>query len=62
MEKVSVGTESLGLSIAQKGGLGLELSEIVVDNFNLNILAIVKTMKQTTRDSKLYGYTVHQQY
>ena len=42
MEKVSVGTEGLGLSIAQKGGLGFKLSEIVVDNFNLNILAVVK--------------------
>jgi hypothetical protein len=51
MEKVSVGTEGLGLSIAQNGGLRFKLSEIVVGIFHLNVLPVVKTIKQTKRDN-----------
>jgi hypothetical protein len=51
MEMVSVGTEGQGPLCAQSGGLMIRLSEIVVDMFHLNILAIEGTIKQTKTDS-----------
>jgi len=51
MEKLSLWRDSQGLSIMRNGGLKFRLSKIGVDTFNLIALAIVKTIKQTKRDS-----------
>jgi hypothetical protein len=40
-----------GSFCAQNGGLKFKLTEIFVDMFHLSILAVVRTMKQTKRDS-----------
>jgi len=51
MEKLSVGTEGQGFYIARNDGLKLKIGEIGVYTFHLKALAIVKTMKETKRDS-----------
>jgi len=51
MEKLSVRTEGQGLSILWNDVLIFKTGEIGVDTFYLKTLGIVKTMKQTTRDS-----------
>jgi hypothetical protein len=45
------GNRGSGSFCVQSGGLKFKLSEIVVDMFHLNILAVVGTMKQTKTDS-----------
>ena len=51
MEKLSVGTEGQGLSVAGRDALNFKLSEINVDTFHLRALAVLKTVKQTKRDA-----------
>jgi len=51
MEKLTVGSEIQGFYIERNDGLKLKTGEIGVDTFHLKSLAVVKTMKQTKRDS-----------
>ena len=51
VENLPLGNEGQGISIARNVGLNFKLSEIGVDSFHLKALAVVKTMKQTKRDS-----------
>ena len=51
MEKLSVGTEGQGFYVARNDGLNFKTGEVGVYTFNLKALVVVKTMKQTKRDS-----------
>ena len=46
-----MGTEGQSFYIARNDGLKFKISEIGVYTFHLKALAIVKTMKETKRDS-----------
>jgi hypothetical protein len=50
-EKLSVGTEGYGFSIKRNDGLKFKIGEIGVYTFHPKALGIVKTMKQTKKDS-----------